>query len=242
MDEPGRIDARRYPAFAELASSSTWFPYATTVADGTTDAVPALLTGELPARDSVPNAVDHPDNLFTLLGGSYRLNVTEDATELCPARLCGGRDLESFRERIGSLTKDLSIVSGHLVLPDSLRDRSRRSTSRSRTSAAATAAREQRRPGGRCRPRASTPARPRSIPSSSRSTGGLAACTSCTCWCRTSPGSCCPRGSATRPTSRPSATASWTPRAAGTTSAGSSSTDSSATCSRSATPTGPSAR
>jgi hypothetical protein len=123
MDEPGRIDARRYPAFAELAASSTWFPYATTVADGTTDAVPALLTGELPARDSVPNAVDHPDNLFTLLGGSYRLNVTEDATELCPTRLCGGRDLESFPERIGSLTKDLSIVSGHLVLPDSLRDR-----------------------------------------------------------------------------------------------------------------------
>jgi hypothetical protein len=122
MSSPGRIDAERYPNFARLAGRSTWFPYATTVADGTTEAIPALLSGEMPEEDSVPNVGDYPDNLFTLLGDSYRLNVTEDATELCPARLCGGRELEPFGRRMLSLTEDLGVVSGHIALPDALRE------------------------------------------------------------------------------------------------------------------------
>ena len=41
----GRIDASRYPNFARLARTSTWYRNATTVADETTSAVPAVLSG-----------------------------------------------------------------------------------------------------------------------------------------------------------------------------------------------------
>ena len=46
---PGdRIDASAYPNFARLADDSTWYRNATTVADFTGQAVPALVTGERP--------------------------------------------------------------------------------------------------------------------------------------------------------------------------------------------------
>jgi hypothetical protein len=121
MDADQSIDARRYPSFAELSQQATWFRHATTVADGTETAVPALLSGDIPTADQLPTAFDYPDNLFTLLGGSYRLNVTEDATELCPTDLCGERAVPSTGDRLRDLVSDLTIVSGHLLLPDSLR-------------------------------------------------------------------------------------------------------------------------
>ena len=55
LDARGRIDAIRFPHFARLARGSTWFSRATTVAEGTTHAVPAILTGQLPARRRVPD-------------------------------------------------------------------------------------------------------------------------------------------------------------------------------------------
>ncbi len=54
MDEHRRIDPVRYPNFAALDQHSTWFRNATTVADLTTYAVPAILTGNYPDSDLFP--------------------------------------------------------------------------------------------------------------------------------------------------------------------------------------------
>jgi sulfatase-like protein len=119
MRADGEIDAKRYPNFARLAEDATWYRNTTTVHEWTTGAVPAILTGERPG--GLPLFLDHPDNLFTLLGGSYDLNVHESQTHLCPPELCDP-DREPLAERVGSLLSDLSIVYGHLVLPEDLSD------------------------------------------------------------------------------------------------------------------------
>jgi Sulfatase len=119
MDEEGGVDPVRYPNFARLAADATWYRNATTVHEWTTGAVPAILTGIRPEADDLPLYLDHPDNLFTLLGGGYRLQVMESQTHLCPGDLCDeGR--EPLARRVGSLLSDLSVVYGHLVLPEDL--------------------------------------------------------------------------------------------------------------------------
>ena len=121
MQPGGGIDAARFPNFAALAKSATWFRNATTVSDHTTDAVPALLSGRFPGPDALPTAAAHPNNLFTLLGGSYSLrNVTEPATDLCPSRLCSQATRPPTFDRLESLGKDLTIVGLHRVLPQRL--------------------------------------------------------------------------------------------------------------------------
>ena len=121
-DANGQIDARRYPNFAALARSSTWFRNATTVSASTTFAVPAILTGNLPKRGALPIVQDYPNNLFTLLGGRYRLVVTESQTRLCPQRLCK-RKKPDTASRLSSLYSDARIVYLHLLAPPKLEER-----------------------------------------------------------------------------------------------------------------------
>ncbi len=121
MNTRQRIDRTRYPNFAALARTSTWYRNATTVATQTTDAVPALLSSTRPAGDALPTAADYPDSLFTLLGRSHSMRVVETATELCPEDLCGARAREDKADRLGSLVSDLSVVSLHVLLPEGLR-------------------------------------------------------------------------------------------------------------------------
>ncbi len=120
MTPGGGIDASRFPAFAELARSSTWYRNATAAADSTPLAVPALLTGRVPGKDTLPIASDQPQSLFTLLGGSYKLNVTEEATRLCPDDLCPREDAEGDGT-LSALFSDLGVATGHLILPNGLR-------------------------------------------------------------------------------------------------------------------------
>ncbi|MGH2685021.1 MAG: sulfatase-like hydrolase/transferase [Actinomycetota bacterium] len=87
VSSSGGIDPVRFPNFAALAATSTWYRGATTVSSHTWHAVPALLTGRLP-HDAGPTAADHPDNLFTLLGEHYDINAIESFERLCPASLC----------------------------------------------------------------------------------------------------------------------------------------------------------
>jgi hypothetical protein len=124
LDPRGRIDAVRYPAFATLARRSVWYRNATSVEWFTTRAVPAILTGRRPPEDALPTARDQPENLFTLFGGELGLNVSETSTRLCPETLCTGGPLDQpFEERMDELVSDLTLVSEHLLLPESLRDR-----------------------------------------------------------------------------------------------------------------------
>jgi hypothetical protein len=119
LDGRGRLDAKRFPAFARLARESTWFSRATTVAEGTTHAVPAILTGQLPHAGELPTYTDHPHNLFTLLGGATQLHVDDDETHLCPPSLCHGLE-GSFTSRAGTLADDTGIVYLHQLLPGDL--------------------------------------------------------------------------------------------------------------------------
>lgn len=84
----GKIDATRYPNFAELAAGSTWYRNSTGVSGWTPYAMPAMLTGRYPAEDVAPHYAAYPDNLFTLLGGLYDMDVQESITELCPPSEC----------------------------------------------------------------------------------------------------------------------------------------------------------
>jgi hypothetical protein len=122
LDENGEIDAARYPSFADLANEGTWFRNAASVDAWTTNAVPAILTGVLPEHGRLPIVSQHPDNLFTLLGGDYRLHVAESLTQLCPAALCP-EARPSFLSRMDDLVSDTSLVYLHLVLPRELRRR-----------------------------------------------------------------------------------------------------------------------
>jgi hypothetical protein len=88
MTESNRIDSDRYPNFAALAETSTWYRSATTVHDFTEWNVPAILTGQRPRHEDLPVLADHPKNLFTLLGSGYRINAFEAMTRLCPVSLC----------------------------------------------------------------------------------------------------------------------------------------------------------
>ena len=119
LDGDGRIDAALYPHFAALAGESTWFRNASAVAEYTGFALPAILTGNYPQRSRLPLAADYPENLFTLLGGRYRLRVQEPLTELCPAALCPPARAGPAA-RLAALLNDLTVVYLAVVLPDDL--------------------------------------------------------------------------------------------------------------------------
>lgn len=118
MNGSGEIDSARYPGIAELAGDATWFRNATTVSYDTVKAVPALLTGTRPEEGLLPVFADHPQNLFTLLRGRYRLNVHETATHLCPQDICMPEpDEDSFDARMRSLVSDVGVLYAHIVAP-----------------------------------------------------------------------------------------------------------------------------
>ncbi|MEH1167317.1 sulfatase-like hydrolase/transferase [Micromonospora sp. CPCC 205539] len=84
----GRIDAARFPHFAELAGGSTWYRNATGVSGWTPYALPAMLTGRYPERSVAPHYSQYPDNLFTAFGGLYDVHAQESITRLCPPSRC----------------------------------------------------------------------------------------------------------------------------------------------------------
>src|SRR5215211_540014 len=88
LDARGGIDAVRYPHFAALAHHATWFPYATASLDETGRALRSLFTARTTWRWVKPDYAENRPNLFTLLGRRYRLRASEEASSLCPRRLC----------------------------------------------------------------------------------------------------------------------------------------------------------
>ena len=121
MDENRQIDPERYPNFANLAGDAHWFRNATTVADTTMAAVPAILTGQFPGAKRLPTSEDYPNNLFTLLGDSHEMRVFESVTSLCPTELCNITAPKSaMAERIVSLLVDVGVIYSHVVLPDEM--------------------------------------------------------------------------------------------------------------------------
>ncbi|MBN1527494.1 MAG: sulfatase-like hydrolase/transferase [Thermoleophilaceae bacterium] len=85
----GRIDAARFPNFAKLAATSTWFRSGTTVYDSTTKAVPAILDARAPRRGTPPGVEGHPRNIFTLFDSlGYEVDAAESVSSVCPTTIC----------------------------------------------------------------------------------------------------------------------------------------------------------
>jgi len=128
---PGeRIDAGRYPNFARLARTATWYRGATAVHDSTAMAVPAMLDGRYPRPRLRSDVYSHPANLFTLLEHTYEVNASEEATGLCPTSLCeplpgtasshlGGGKVVRFRDFVRTIEpRDEPVLwFKHVLLP-----------------------------------------------------------------------------------------------------------------------------
>ena len=118
LDEANRVDARRFPAFGELARTSTWFRNAYAVYDSTERAQPAIMDGNYPREDKLPTSSDHPNSIFSLFAKTHRLNVSEEATTVCSRDLCKDERLdEAYPSRISTMSEDLGLVWLHVVSP-----------------------------------------------------------------------------------------------------------------------------
>lgn len=119
LDEAGRIDPVRFPNFAALAAESWWFQNAVAASVWTERAVPAILTGLQPQPEVplTPTATDHPQNLFTMLGKHYGLNVFESVTTLCPDTLCRVKGDAVASRRYAAVFADVAMIYLHLITP-----------------------------------------------------------------------------------------------------------------------------
>jgi hypothetical protein len=91
LGKGGRIDPVRYPNFAALANDGTWFRNAFSIYDSTTKAVPLILDGMKPRKGSSADRSDHPNTIYDMFGRhGYRVVDSEEATALCPPRICRG--------------------------------------------------------------------------------------------------------------------------------------------------------
>jgi hypothetical protein len=121
METDGTINETLFPGFARLADQGTWYRNALSDSIATTQSVPAILTGARGEPGESPSVVDHPNNLFTLLGKSYEMHVIEWVAELCPEETCpeyAGR----APARFSNLLRDVGVVYGHLTLPAAMRE------------------------------------------------------------------------------------------------------------------------
>jgi hypothetical protein len=115
LDSEGKINARRFPNLADFAAQSTWYKYATAVADATLNAVPPILTGQLTdtSNKKLPLAANYPESLFTLLSASHEVNAFETFTQICPENLCKGT-----RPDWRLIIEDTLVVFAHIIAPD----------------------------------------------------------------------------------------------------------------------------
>ena len=115
LDADGGIDRELFPNLAALADQSHWYRNTTTVSTSTWHAVPALLTGSMPEDGTLPISDSHPDSLFTLLGSSYDMHVTESVTRVCPSSVCPYRG--SNRHVWGGLARDVMGITRDRLSP-----------------------------------------------------------------------------------------------------------------------------
>lgn len=125
----GTINAERYPNFARLAATSTWYRDTLATVQRTTEAIPAMLESISPTIRNYPVFADHPVNLFTLAEKHARLDVYQSITSLCPAGLCPNkipdeeRQAEFQIEEFRSLTRrvaestEATVHFSHILLP-----------------------------------------------------------------------------------------------------------------------------
>ncbi|MCQ3808207.1 MAG: sulfatase-like hydrolase/transferase [Acidimicrobiaceae bacterium] len=142
LDKTGRIDPVRYPNFARLAETAHVFNNATTNGSTTEVSVTAMLASSFESH-SAPVYSMYPDNLFTLLGGTYDVSSSDPLVDLCPDSVCNGSPISSTttespstpsttpaprndetnssnKRSLALLFEDAVIVFGHLVVPEEM--------------------------------------------------------------------------------------------------------------------------
>ena len=102
LNGAGDIDAARFPNFARLKQSSTWFRDYSSTAEVTHKAIPAAISGIRPRANTSSTFADHPNSLFTLFGASHQMNVTEIITKLCPPSICSDSKVANAQQTSGS--------------------------------------------------------------------------------------------------------------------------------------------
>jgi hypothetical protein len=118
MRADGSLNSERFPGFAELARVSTWYRNASSPYANTHFAVPSILTGRLGQKGDLPTYGDRPRNLFTLLGGTVPVSRYEIISDMCPPAICAPPPRQPLRQAI----EDATVVYGHRVLPEDLRE------------------------------------------------------------------------------------------------------------------------
>jgi hypothetical protein len=121
MDTDGTINEALFPNFARLGEGGTWYRNALSDSIATTQSVPSILSGVRTEEGQSPSFVDHPNNLFTLVGPTFDMHVIEWVLEMCPEETCpdyAGR----APARFSNLLKDVVVVYGHLILPGTTRE------------------------------------------------------------------------------------------------------------------------
>ncbi len=114
LDENLDIDEGRFANFARLAEMSTWYDNTISVSSTTKNAVPAMLSGSIPDRDSLPLGAEFPQNLFTSVWLSHTVVADEIVTQLCPENICA-QDRDEIDDR--ALYDDAGIAYLHRILP-----------------------------------------------------------------------------------------------------------------------------
>ncbi len=112
LGSDGFIAEERFPNFARLAEGSVWFRNTVTDHSYTTEAVPAMLSGQVTEDPPAPAGANYPENLFTLLGERYRIDAREELTSLCPPDLCTPVD-----STFSQMLSDSWVVFRHQTLP-----------------------------------------------------------------------------------------------------------------------------
>jgi hypothetical protein len=120
IDADYKIDPILYPNFYELASKTYWYRNCDSTSPNSLQAISSLLSGLKPKQNqALASSMYYPNNLFTLLGGVYEMNVIEPYTELCPESICTDKTGEEiFKNRIKILFSDLAAIYLHILLPE----------------------------------------------------------------------------------------------------------------------------
>jgi hypothetical protein len=130
LDDKGMIDAGRYPHFARLAESSTWYRNANTIHYSTRFSIPSILTGTdhwehfgkfnvnrphiMLARETFP------DNLFSLLENSHKPYALLSSANVIRSTKDDEPYIPDLEERLPFLLSDLVIIYAHQVSPEPL--------------------------------------------------------------------------------------------------------------------------
>jgi hypothetical protein len=118
LDRDGQVDAERFPNFGRLAAESTWYPRAITQSFRTINALPSIVSGELPLshQNRAPTWQEFPNTIFSALAPHYDIGSFQSYVDLCPPTACADSQVTFSSE---AFLEDLKLIGQHSVLPRS---------------------------------------------------------------------------------------------------------------------------